>query len=308
MVMKMVKMLKKVGFGILLLFLAVSGAWGQGYETYENFGITFEYPSLWSVTGTGSYSEGNVTLSSNDALLEMAWSENFAVFDPQVLLGMEVDMFQFELGQSVPVVDRSGVVDGNPAYAKVLSLDMQEVQDTCMFVDFISSKSNRFVNIAFITPTYASQNIANFEHILNTWEDLGQGLASSPLSPGEDILGGWAGNTGDAVPATIKTLDSILVDWDGLERDSTISDVTIQNEAITFILTAQRNFLWVAPMFIAEFYDKDDIMIYSTIVTIDQPLKFEWRAGYKSHGSITLPESGLEDVEYIKIKVLLYGV
>ncbi|HPE51986.1 MAG TPA: hypothetical protein PLS83_10875, partial [Methanothrix soehngenii] len=100
----------------------------------------------------------------------------------------------------------------------------------------------------------------------------------------------------------------ILVDWDGLERDSTISDVTIQNEAITFILTAQRNFLWVAPMFIAEFYDKDDIMIYSTIVTIDQPLKFEWRAGYKSHGSITLPESGLEDVEYIKIKVLLYGV
>jgi hypothetical protein len=148
---------------------------GKANETYQNFGFTFDHPSTWSISKeVGVRSKGSITMGAPGTLstLIISWDEENAGSEEEFA---NLLAEQLRSSYAITKVDATTrTVDGNTAYVRDLSLDLSGHVFTGRLIAFTSLKSERLIYMNYLTPTSsASGNLADFDHLLDTWRDLG---------------------------------------------------------------------------------------------------------------------------------------
>jgi len=155
----------------------------EEFETFEDYGIAFEYPSDWKIQEVlGDSDHGNVTLYRLDILenliytsyITISWEEAIAESYPESFLDMLVLLRTADPNNTdIEVIDSTPItVDGNKAAVRTISYvdyDGHDVHDR--YVAFNSGASDRFIRIGYVSHV-AFEDAAGFDHIVATLHEI----------------------------------------------------------------------------------------------------------------------------------------
>lgn len=141
-------------------------------STYEGMDFSFEYPSHFATTESGTETSGDISLESPCASISLKWVRDPG-FSPDKMLGNIIKIYE-SAGLTNLNSNRKEIrIDGNKACLMDLSFDYLEYNSKKRYVAWTTPKSDRlFLATMWSCSEDYSENIKVFEQMLESLSDL----------------------------------------------------------------------------------------------------------------------------------------
>ncbi len=176
----------------ILLVAVIAGATGfayvytrtnllSGYNTYSNYGFSFQYPKTWTISEHGlldnaanSYSgivTAQSTTSKNDLLL-VGWTQSYNAIDPATVLSPAISGFQRGLGGTSLVMGQQGTTTTTAGYSvpyQPFSITVSGAQVNAVWSAWYSTHGARLYQLSVVTS--GQDAISPFNAYLSTFTE-----------------------------------------------------------------------------------------------------------------------------------------